>query len=180
MESFEAGLPGSLPTDVRELLSYASGFRFDRLKTDVDFLGSELFAFEEALPHGVPLLGDGFGNCWVLDVHPSDGRWGQVFYVCHDPLMVLVQAPSLAALLTQIFDAARGQPDLLEVVRDARTVSRGEGRIDLNEAPIGAGFMFDLNDDVLRVSDDAVFEIRRTPRAPGIVERLHRWWTGRV
>jgi hypothetical protein len=168
-----------VPPEIQELLGYAGGFRFDRLKTEVDFVGSEMFAFEEALPHGVPLLGDGYGNCWMVDVRPKDGQWGQVFYVCHDPLALIVQAPSLAVFLEQIFDAARGKTDLLEVVRErTATVPEGSGTIDLRAAEIGSGFGFGLNDDIRRLGAEPVFEIRQPPPTPGFLDRLRGWWTG--
>src|SRR5689334_8432785 len=61
------------------------------------------------------MLPDGFGNFWVVDVDPETGVWGAVFFACHDPSVIVVQAPDLATFLQQLLDPkAAGALDLVQ------------------------------------------------------------------
>jgi hypothetical protein len=82
-----------IPADMHDLLAFATGFAFAPVGT-VDFLGRDLSV--ETFFHSVPLLGDGFGNFWILDAEPQD-RWTAVLFWCHDPAVVVIQAPALPA-----------------------------------------------------------------------------------
>src|ERR1043165_5700900 len=50
------------------------------------------------------MLGDGCGNYWIVDVNPQTGAWGTVFFGCHDPSVIVVQAPDLQTFFTQLLD----------------------------------------------------------------------------
>lgn len=89
-----------IPAEVRELLQFASGFEFYGVD-EVTFDGVSQFGFEEVFPHSVQLTGDGFGNYWILDVD-SKGNWGNVFYVCHDPAVVVKHSENLAEFIRHI------------------------------------------------------------------------------
>lgn len=106
MVEFERRLPENLPHEIKELLALASGFEFAYVGR-VDFRGELPFEFEDAFPCGLSLAGDGEGNFWVQDIRPDTGAWGAVFFVSHDPPVIVVQAPSLAEFLNQIFDIGR-------------------------------------------------------------------------
>jgi hypothetical protein len=106
---FRKELGGVMPNDIDELLQYSAGFDYKKIGT-VRFTGHEGFEFEEVFPCSVALLPDGFGNFWVVDVNPKSGSWGPVFYVCHDPPVVVVQAPELSTFLSQILDPHYSYP----------------------------------------------------------------------
>lgn len=94
IDDLAKGLPaGQLPNEIRELLKFASGFEFYGLE-EVTFDGVGQFGFEEFFPISVQLAGDGFGNFWILDID-SKGQWGNVFYVCHDPAVVVKHSNNL-------------------------------------------------------------------------------------
>lgn len=48
--------------------------------------------------------GGSAGNFWVVDVDPETRSWRTVFYACHDPPVLIVQAASLADFLQQLFE----------------------------------------------------------------------------
>jgi cell wall assembly regulator SMI1 len=138
---FQERLPGPLPDDIKELLGYSAGFHLSSVGS-VHFTGTNTdFQFANALPFAVTLLADGSGNFWVVDVNSKSGAWGAVFFVSHDPPVVVVQAPELKTFLSQVLDPNEGNPknahdDVRKVaamriwkedpwlisVRDARTV----------------------------------------------------------
>jgi len=55
---------------------------------------------EEVFPHALPIAHDGFGNCWIVDV--TGEGWGGVYYVCHDPPVVVFQLPDVEAFLVEV------------------------------------------------------------------------------
>lgn len=97
-----------LVPEIRELLALAraivpNNHRIDRVAFD----GTERFGVEDVFPIGFALAGDGLGNEWVVDVDPTSGAWGAVFYACHDPPVFVVEARTLADFLEAIFDSGR-------------------------------------------------------------------------
>jgi cell wall assembly regulator SMI1 len=190
----EGRLRKPLPAEIRDLLLFASGFELDSQPTRCDFTGSYMFALEEAFPHCFPLLGDGDGNYWFVDIRSDNGEWAGVFYGCHDPRTIVFQAPSISAFLEQIFAAAEGKPDQLRSVSDQPlsrvclrpmdsnsdadqalltgvAVPDGEVSIaDLRAPNIGDGFRFD-DAALIRPGADPVFLLVSAP--------LHREAAGR-
>jgi hypothetical protein len=127
---FQAQLPGALPPEIRELLVYSGGFevaseqllRSRRLgdTTRRLFTGSGDVGLS-ILPRPVALLGDGWGNFWVVDVNPS-GAWGVILFVCHDPPVIALQAGDLADFLGQVLRLAGSDPeDPLDYLRNEAT-----------------------------------------------------------
>jgi cell wall assembly regulator SMI1 len=154
LAEFSASMPGPLPAEVRELLAFASGLELGG-EDPLDFTGGMMFEFAEALPHGVPIMHDGSGNFWVVDVDGSRGAWGDVFYACHDPPVLALQAHSLAEFLVQVL-AGRGAPGDVEDVTEHRvfdiwrsnpgaiTMAAARGSGDRALAQFAAGLSDDL------------------------------------
>lgn len=94
-------LPGeTIPPHIRELFRFAKGFTFYGLD-EVSFDGVGMFGFEELFPSAVQLAGDGFGNFWIVDID-AKGHWGNVFYVCHDPAVVVKHSDDLSQFLQHV------------------------------------------------------------------------------
>jgi hypothetical protein len=91
---------GHIPNDTRELLKFSSGFEFSGID-EVTFDGAGQFGFENVFPYSVQLAGDGFGNFWILDVD-NKGNWGHVYYVCHDPAVVVKHSEDLAEFIKHV------------------------------------------------------------------------------
>ncbi|RAJ05034.1 SMI1/KNR4 family protein SUKH-1 [Chitinophaga skermanii] len=90
-----------LPGELRELLAFARGF---------DFWGIEEISFstiakdyDELFPFALQLAGDDLGNFWLLDIN-KDGKLGCVFFVCHDPGVVIKQANDLTEFIFQVHE----------------------------------------------------------------------------
>ena len=127
---FQKQLPGPLPLEIRELLIYSAGFDVvsgQLLKSrrmsgtaPVLFTGSGNVGLS-VLPCPVALLGDGFGNFWVVDVNPS-GAWGAILFVCHDPPVIAIQAADLACFLGQVLNPdGSDSKNTLDYIRNAAT-----------------------------------------------------------
>ena len=108
---------GQVPAEIIELLKFARGFEFDALE-EVTFDGVGLFGFEELFPCSVQLAGDGFGNYWILDVD-RNGDWGGVFYVCHDPAVIVKHSDNLVQFLEHIDDFGKnGSNSNLDIIHE--------------------------------------------------------------
>src|SRR6267378_3758005 len=106
---FQKGKPGRLPDHIRALLSYSAGFLLPSVG-NVHFTGTGGFEFSNAFPGSLALLADGSGNFWVVDINPSNGEWGTIFFVSHDPPVLVVQAPELGEFLLQILEPSESNP----------------------------------------------------------------------
>ena len=131
-----------LPSDARELLTFTSRFTVPQLG-QIDFRGNDAFEFADLLPGGVPLAGDGCGNFWVLDVRADTGKWGPVFFASHDPPVIVVQAPHLAAFLDQVLDLGRPNREnmLRYVIEEAtsRLSAKNPHALDVEDASRSPG-----------------------------------------
>jgi cell wall assembly regulator SMI1 len=124
IEEFEKRLAVQLPSEVRELLGFTSGFSFPQFG-DVNFFAKEVFGLEELIPLGVTTSTDGCGNDWVVDINKDTGAWGPVIFVSHDPPVVVIQARDLAGFLEQILDLGRPESkSQLDSARRKATISR--------------------------------------------------------
>lgn len=106
-----------IPSDIRELLKFASGFEFYGLE-EVTFDGVRQFGFEEIFPNSVLLAGDGFGNFWILDVDKK-GNWGNVFYICHDPAVVVKHSDNLTQFIEHVNEFGKnGSKSNLDIIHE--------------------------------------------------------------
>ena len=118
IDNLAKGVPsGQIPNDVRELLKFASGFEFSGLE-EVTFNGIGQFGFEEIFPNSVQLAGDGFGNFWILDID-QNGNWGNVFFVCHDPAVVVKHSENLSEFIQHVDDFGKnGKTSNLDIIHE--------------------------------------------------------------
>jgi hypothetical protein len=108
---------GQIPAEIRELLNFASGFEFYGLE-EVTFDGIEQFGFEEFFPNSVQLAGDGFGNFWILDID-KNGNWGNVFYVCHSPAVIVKHSDNLTQFIEHVNDFGKnGNKSNLDIIHE--------------------------------------------------------------
>ena len=127
---------GRIPNEIKELLKFASGFEFYGLE-EVTFDGVGQFGFEEFFPISVQLAGDGFGNFWILDVN-KNGEWGNVFYVCHDPAVIIKHSDNLAEFIKHVDEfGKRGEESNLDIIHDVTVMdvwTKNNGFIDKSAA----------------------------------------------
>jgi hypothetical protein len=97
---------GSLPSELHSLLLYCQGFAGIM---ECDFTGRLFFELAEIFPHGLPIVADGFGNFWVIDLLGNDSQETAVFYACHDPPVIVYQADSLGRFVEQLIQFGKHQ-----------------------------------------------------------------------
>lgn len=109
IRDLESSLPCPLPEEARELFSYCRGLdggpegTFTDIVQEVEFSGlGDVFGLEEIFPHSVPVVHDGAGNFWVVDLVGDSTSWGPIFYACHDPPVIVYQTDSLAHFISEL------------------------------------------------------------------------------
>jgi hypothetical protein len=188
LAQLETELGRNLPPDLRDLLVLCRGFEFSPVGT-VHFSGRGMSV---ATPFaGIPVLQDGSGNFWVVDIEPEYP--GPVMFWGHDPAVMVIQAPTLSEFLQQVVGIGRpGHIDLLTFIRKERSrqiwaadpylMPAEEGRkstdpdlaafaeelaasfsiADLRKCEIGSGFSWGKTDsDIRRFKDKLIFGIEK-------------------
>jgi len=87
-----------VPADIRELLRFAKGFEFHILD-EITFYGGT--GLEEFFPDAIEIARDGAGNGWIVDID-KEGHWNKVFFICHDPAVVVLNSMDLTEFLQQL------------------------------------------------------------------------------
>ena len=82
-------------------LAFSRGFENGPVES-VDFSGLMDFGMEEVFPCAIPIAHDGFGNYWVVDLTSGSRAWAPIFYVCHDPAVIVFQSASLAEFIEEL------------------------------------------------------------------------------
>lgn len=95
------GVP--IPRDARKVLRVTRGIAPSPLES-VEFSGEMAGEVagevpDELFPHGMPIAHDGYGNYWVADLRPGSDAFGPVFFVCHDPAVIVYQCADVAEFL---------------------------------------------------------------------------------
>lgn len=106
IKEFKNALPkNNLPEEIEELLRFARGFGFLFLE-EARFDRFDDLGVEELFPFSVTLVGDGAGNFWVQDIS-SEGEWKEIYYVCHDPPVIVKHSNNLAEFIMHIDEYGR-------------------------------------------------------------------------
>lgn len=118
IENFKSQLPNNnLSNEIEELLRLSKGFEFYGLE-EVRFDAFGLFGLEELFPNSIQLAGDGFGNFWILDID-SKGNWNSVYYVCHDPAVIVKHSENLADFIKHVDEfGLKGNESNLDIIHE--------------------------------------------------------------
>lgn len=103
LSTVQGMIPCALPAQIKDVLTLTRGIKPGL--SEIDFSGLSLeqsFEMSDVFPHGLPVAGDGNGNFWVLDLHPSSKDWAPVFYACHDPPVIIWQAKTFEEFVAQL------------------------------------------------------------------------------
>jgi hypothetical protein len=133
IDTFRNTLPNRfLPKDIDQLLAFSKGFEFYGLE-EIRFDSTE-FGFEEVFPYSIQLAGDGFGNFWVLDVD-SKGHWGEVYYVCHDPAVIVKHSTNLTQFIKHVDEYGRtGADSNLDIIHEKVVMDIWENKAGIMES----------------------------------------------
>jgi hypothetical protein len=105
-----------IPDEYIELLKFTKGFEFYGVDVTFDCIGQ--FGFENIFPYSVQVGHDGFGNFWIVDVD-SKGNWGAVFYVCHDPAVVVKHSDNLSQFIHHLDEHGKNAENSnLQIIHD--------------------------------------------------------------
>lgn len=190
IENFKNQLPkNNLPNEIEDLLRYSKGFGFYGLE-EIRFDAYNHFGFEELFPKSIQLAGDGFGNFWILDID-SNGNWNSVYYVCHDPAVIVKHSENLAEFIEHVNEfGLKGNQSNLDIIHEktvmeiwgekAGIMERNEkeynfenGQIklpemfliaDLTEKPIRTGFPWGKsgpNTKIIRPNDEPIWIVEK-------------------
>lgn len=133
IESLKKQLPNNnLPDEIEELLRFSKGFEFYGLE-EVRFDSFGLFGFEEMFPNSIQLAGDGFGNFWILDID-SKGNWNSVYYVCHDPAVIVKHSENLSEFIKHVDEFGRiGNQSNLDIIHEKTVMEIWEEKVGIME-----------------------------------------------
>src|SRR5205823_27590 len=114
-DSLEVELGHRLADQLRRLLQYTAAI--GGATFELDFTGRTMdVEVRELFPAGVPIAHDGAGNFWVVDTNPSDLATAPVFYLSHDPPIVLYQSDDVGDFLHEAFQI--GEPGRTSAVEE--------------------------------------------------------------
>ncbi len=116
INEFRNSLPCYLDEDMAAVLRKTRGLKFVRqgkesqhmdagpISSDIDFTGNTIHGqvLEDIMPTGISIAKDKPGNSWVVDLHGGSSQWGPIFYVCHDPPVVVYQCSTLQKFIDQV------------------------------------------------------------------------------
>lgn len=125
IESLASRVAGSVPNEVKELLRRMTGFHCESnskmILEFVDFTGDGVdLGMEELFPHLHGIAGDGSGNVLVADLQADSTEWGPIYYVSHDPPVVIFQSPNLKHCLQEVSKFLSGHPSSIEEVHEGK------------------------------------------------------------
>lgn len=186
IKTLENRLQADLPIEIKSLLSYARSFDADK-KGSVDLTGASLFDFcyaNEILGNNVPICKTIEGNFWCVDVL-SNGDWDAVWFVSHDPFVVLVQFEDISEFIefcarkedlvdnklivkslrnqgTSVADALMSDDDLLSGF--AKEVQDYTRVFDLRPGGNDIGFELKFESLCKRFGDHRMFALKESPK----------------
>lgn len=136
IENLKSQLPNNnLPSEIEELLRFSRGFEFYGLE-EVRFDAFGHFGFEGMFPNSIQLAGDGFGNFWILDID-SKGNWNSVYYVCHDPAVLVKHSGNLSEFIKHVDEfGQKGSQSNLDIIHEKTVMdiwSKKVGIMEKNE-----------------------------------------------
>lgn len=133
INDFKSNLPcNRLPEDIEELLRFSTGFIFQGLE-EIRFDTFQHFGFEELFPYSIQLAGDGFGNFWVLDID-SEGNWNCVYYVCHDPAVIVKHSENLGDFIKHVDEfGQKGNRSNLDIIHEKTVIEIWNEKIGIME-----------------------------------------------
>jgi hypothetical protein len=98
----EKGLQLIYPPAIRDTLRYTRGFETSPIES-IDFSGMDNYQdYQGLFLQCLGIAHDGFGNYWILDLSDPTFPSGCVYYVAHDPPVVIYQTSSLSHFVEEV------------------------------------------------------------------------------
>ena len=143
--NFKRQLPNNaLPDEIEQLLRFSRGFEFYGFE-EIRFDAYGAFGIDGLFPRSIELAGDGFGNYWILDID-SLGNWNSVYYVCHDPAVVVKHSEDLRDFIMHLDEFGKnGSGSHLDIIHEKTVFEIWEGNLGMLETN-DVNFNFDIVD----------------------------------
>lgn len=91
-----------VPESICDLLLFAGGVDLG-IRGEIRFFGPiGDSGHNDLFPRSIVLGNDDFGNEALVDLAQSSDTWGPVFYICHDPPVVVIQSPTLTEFISAL------------------------------------------------------------------------------
>jgi len=128
---FRNSLPCYLDEDMTAVLRKTRGLSFVQqgknsqlnagpIATNIDFTGKSIDgqAMEDIFPTAIAIAADRSGNSWMVDLHGGSASWGPIFYVSHDPPVIIYQNSTLEKFINGVLTSLNSpwQSDTTKVV----------------------------------------------------------------
>ena len=134
INDFRNSLPCYLDEDMTAVLRKTRGLSFVQqgknsklnagpIATSIDFTGKSIDGqvLEDIMPTGIAIAADQSGNSWTLDLHGGSAYFGPIFYVSHDPPVIVYQNSTLEKFINQVLASLNSpwQSDITKVVSES-------------------------------------------------------------
>ncbi|MCW5767862.1 MAG: SMI1/KNR4 family protein [Phycisphaeraceae bacterium] len=167
-DNFRAQPPNVMQPEFAALVAKCAGLQVGYL--EVLFTEHRMQGYGFLLPDWMGVLDDGFGNHWAMELGATDPA-GPVWFVCHDPPVMTLSAPTLAEFLDLVVDMHRKKPrhgfnPLCDPHKDAKRVYDDPSRRGLAVERLRNGSDGMLANIAASLPDDAVVFDLRTPASP--------------
>lgn len=167
-ESFRERPPEVMQPEFAALVEKCSGLQVGYL--EVLFTEHRMQGYGFLLADWMGVLDDGFGNHWAMELGATDPA-GPVWFVCHDPPVMTLAAPTLAGFLDLVVDMHRKKPrhgfnPLCDPHKDAKRVYDDPSRRGVVVERLRGGSDATLASVAASLPDDAVVFDLRAPESP--------------
>lgn len=93
----------NLKEEMAELLKFSRGIKSIGFFDEIDFDDFGEFGFNQLIQFSLTITHDGIGGSWIQEIN-TKGQWGNIYYIGHDPPVMIKQAKNLTEFLCQIHD----------------------------------------------------------------------------
>lgn len=168
-EGFRERPPKAMQPEFAALVAMCAGLRVGYL--EVLFTEHSLQGYGFLMADWMGVLEDGFGNHWAMELGATDPA-GPVWFVCHDPPVMTLAAPTLAEFLDLVVDMHRKKPrhsfnPLSDPHKDARRVYDDPSRRGVLAKTLRASADPELAAAAKAVPEDAMVFDLRAPATDG-------------
>ena len=167
IEKAQAKHGSAFPEPLKALLRECAGLEGEYQSITWDSTGDDI----ELFPGSIRLMDDGAGNYWAIDTVLDPNRLGPVFFVCHDPAVIVYEARDLAGFLELYLNSKDLSSTDGEIWSKGAAGGTREGEWlvwDLSAEKVGSGAPICIyHDDIQglqRVGNSLTFRIKHRER----------------
>lgn len=128
----------NLTIEMKDLLSYSRGFEIPNTFLEpISFEDFDFCIFEQLLNFCLFFTHDGIGGFWIQEIS-NNGTWGNIYYLGHDPAVLIKQADDLPEFIEQLNEYILiGEDSFFSEVFEKKAIKIYEGKgllLEIDEA----------------------------------------------